>query len=145
MLVLSNVDALFIIERLTLVRLDNGDDGLLENRIVARVLRLTPAGDNAIGARRWWYIVLGQADWLDIVIELDLFGQTDQTNIIDNCIGASLEILVTCDFGDEIGFLVGFGRTLRIDFRIGAKGDGELLWTDDAPAAETVRSCQNVI
>lgn len=140
---ISNSSSLtfFIIERLTLVRLDNGDDGLLENRVVTRVLRLAPAGNNAIGARWWWDVILGQADWLDVVIEFNCLGQTDQTNIIDNCIGTGLEILVTCDFGDEIGFLVGFRRILRVDFGIGAKGDGELLWTDDAPAAETVGSC----
>lgn len=141
MLVLSNVDAFFIIERLTLVRLDNGDDGLLENRIVARVLRLAPSGDNAIGAWCWWYIILRQADWLHVIIEFNRLGQTDQTNIIDNRIGTGLEILVTCDFGNEIGFLVGFGRILRVDFRIGTQGDGELLWTYNSPAAETVRSC----
>ena len=144
---ISNSSSLtfFIIERLTLVRLDNGDDGLLENGIVARVLRLAPSGNNTVRARCWRNVVLGQADRLDIVVELDLLAQTNETNIIDDRIGSRFEILVTCDFGNEVGFLVGFGVFFRVDFGVGTECDGELLRTDDAPAAETVSSCQNMI
>ena len=117
-------------------------------RSIALILTsgITPAGNGAvsvIGSVVWWWHVVGETDWPDVFVELNILGGLENAYIVDDLSGRNFVALVTGDALQEVSFLVASLLDLVVstdDNFIGSRG---LIPTNKAMSSSQNKSRVN--